>query len=274
MSDSRYFSVMILMPSVVLAMLYLDTRWLALLFGLVVCLAAWEWALMCGFYACVSVASYTVLICILLGWAYYLLDSAGAWFVILGAVFWWTVASFLVIAIHRQRLEMTQSRYYKALMGIIVLIPAWLSLVMLHHQGRDGISLLIFLCVLVWITDISAYFIGRRWGTRKLSPQISPGKSWAGVYGACASTLLYTLIYTLINGMQLVETILFITLCLATAMTSVIGDLTESVMKRAANIKDSGNLIPGHGGVLDRIDGLTAAGPVFVSGLMLTQFMP
>ncbi len=273
-TESRFFSAIILAPLVVLAILYLNTQWLALMLGLFICLAAWEWARMISMRASTSGILYVGLVCILLGLAYYMLESKGSWLVVLGAVFWWIIALFLVIAVQRQMLEMTKSRYYKALMGLFVLIPAWLSMVILHHRGQEGVILLVFLCVLVWIADISAYFAGRKWGKRKLSVRISPGKSWEGVYGAIMATMLYTLIYSIINSMQLIETMLFITLCLVTTMASVLGDLMESLMKRAANVKDSSSLIPGHGGVLDRIDGLTAAGPIFVSGLLLTKLMP
>ena len=187
---SRIFSAIILAPLLVLAILYLNTHWLALMLGLVICIAAWEWARMINMRSSTSGILYVGLVCILLGLAYYLLDSKGAWLVVLGAVFWWIFALFLVIAVQRQMLEMTKSRYYKALMGLFVLIPTWLSMVMLHHRGQQGVILLVFLCVLVWIADISAYFAGRKWGERKLSVRISPGKSWEGVYGAIIATFV------------------------------------------------------------------------------------
>ena len=136
------------------------------------------------------------------------------------------------------------------------------------HYVYGGWTLL-FLFTLVWIVDIGAYFSGRRFGKHQLAPTISPKKTWEGVYGGIAATLIWMLlVYTLVDGWQL-GLAHYLLIGLATVLVSIVGDLFESVLKREAGVKDSGHLLPGHGGVLDRIDSVVAAAPIFVAGLML-----
>jgi len=117
--------------------------------------------------------------------------------------------------------------------------------------------------VLVWGADIGAYFSGRAFGKRKLAPAVSPGKSWEGVYGGLALTLVITIIVGIVRDWTVKEMLLGLIGAAVVVLISVVGDLTESMFKRQAGIKDSSNLLPGHGGVLDRIDSLTAAIPIF-----------
>ena len=129
--------------------------------------------------------------------------------------------------------------------------------------------LLLFLLVLIWIADSGAYFAGSRWGKRKLAPAISPGKSWEGVYGALLGALLCGVLLAWYYQ-DSAGAVWLIPVCILTVIMSVVGDLFESVLKRKMGMKDSGTLLPGHGGVLDRIDSLTAAAPVFMLGLQLS----
>lgn len=145
--------------------------------------------------------------------------------------------------------------------GVLVIVPAWLSLDFLYLKSPQ---LLLFALLIVWIADIGAYFVGKGFGRVKLAPQISPGKTWEGVLGGlCAVMVLAAL------GSQVLEidmTVL-IPFCLAVAMLSIVGDLTVSMFKRNAGLKDSGTLFPGHGGILDRIDSVAAAAPLFALAL-------
>jgi phosphatidate cytidylyltransferase len=124
--------------------------------------------------------------------------------------------------------------------------------------------------VLVWGADIGAYFSGRAFGKRKLAPAVSPGKSWEGVYGGLALTLVITLVVGVVRDWSVKEIFLALLATAIVVFISVVGDLTESMFKRQAGIKDSSNLLPGHGGVLDRIDSLTAAIPIFAVLLWMT----
>jgi len=146
--------------------------------------------------------------------------------------------------------------------------PLWLAaagwLLNLYWVTRDsGAVWLLFVMLLVWTADIGAYFAGRRWGKRKLAPRVSPGKSWEGVYGGLAATMLLALLFALWQPLGVMGGVALIVITAVVTLTSVLGDLFESMLKRYRNIKDSSQLLPGHGGVLDRIDSLTAAIPIF-----------
>ena len=144
------------------------------------------------------------------------------------------------------------------------------SIAELQAWGAADTVLLLFLLILIWSADIGAYFAGHRWGRNKLAPKISPGKTREGAYGALATALLcgLFLIWWLETG--LLEAFLVLLLCLVTMIFSIVGDLSESLMKRRRGMKDSGTLLPGHGGMLDRMDSATAASPVFTLGLSLS----
>lgn len=154
------------------------------------------------------------------------------------------------------------------LMGVLVIVPAWAALSTLHAYGERGPVLTLILLMLVWLADIGAYFAGRQWGKAKLAPAISPGKTRAGVYGGLASSVLFAAIAGALFSHSLKWTLAFMMISLVAAMFSVAGDLLESLMKRQSGIKDSGNIIPGHGGVFDRIDSLVAAAPIFLIGFL------
>lgn len=140
----------------------------------------------------------------------------------------------------------------------------------MHSAFDNGPALVLFALTLSWVADTGAYFAGRQWGDRKLAPSISPKKTWAGVYGALAVTALWSLLLVWLRP-ETVTLPYALILCLLVCAVSVVGDLFESLLKREAGIKDSGNILPGHGGILDRIDSLTAVAPFFVFGLMLLE---
>ena len=136
-------------------------------------------------------------------------------------------------------------------------------------QLEYGSAMLFYLLSLVWIADIGAYFSGKRYGRHKLAPSISPGKTREGVVGGLAGCLLWMLVVYPVSGGWSLVLLPFLVIGLLTSLASVFGDLFESVLKREAGVKDSSKLLPGHGGVLDRIDGVLAATPVFLSGILL-----
>lgn len=152
--------------------------------------------------------------------------------------------------------------------GILTLVPAWTALVYLHQTNH---LLLLALFLLVWLADIGAYFCGRAWGKRKLAPAISPGKTIEGVVGGIVAAAVFSAAVALWIGADVLCGLLWLAVCMVTSLCSVVGDLWESKMKRIAGVKDSGSLLPGHGGVLDRVDSITAAAPVFVAGLYLAS---
>ncbi len=190
------------------------------------------------------------------------------WQALTGSMLWLAIA--LSLSFYRPNGKWSFGLNFVVLLFSLSLL--WIcghSLIYLHHQF--GPWMFLYLLSLVAFADIGAYFGGRRFGKRKLAPAISPGKTWEGVFGGVVINLFWMLVvYQLADGwgMTLLQ---FVILSVATSMISVVGDLFESVLKREAGAKDSGNLLPGHGGVLDRVDGLVPASPVFILGVF--QFL-
>jgi len=145
--------------------------------------------------------------------------------------------------------------------GALVIVPAWLSLDFLYLRTPE---LLLFALLIVWIADIGAYFVGKGFGRVKLAPRISPGKTWEGVLGGLCAVMVLAAMGSKVLEIDITVLIPF---CLAVAMLSIVGDLTVSMFKRSAGVKDSGTLFPGHGGILDRIDSVAAAAPLFALAL-------
>lgn len=269
MLAQRILTAALLIPLVAGGVLYLPTFWMALAFGLVVLLGASEWARLAGIRSPAWRALYLFLMAAVL-WLVSLLLPHPDWTFWLFAV---TAAGWLLgmagLARVRDIGQMPPGpRPLRAAAGLVVLATAWAALVALHGEAADGPGLVLFLLVLIWVADSGAYFAGRRWGRVKLAPAISPGKTREGVYGALAGSVACALALVWLRP-DLGGPVALVPLCLLTCLVSVEGDLFESLLKRQAGVKDSGALLPGHGGVLDRIDSLIAAAPVFVSGLTL-----
>jgi phosphatidate cytidylyltransferase len=208
----------------------------------------------------------------LLGSWWLLRGDSSSWMAVpVLSLFWWVLAIALVLQFPGSASRWSSSAA-QFVIGLIVLIPTWLAVVALHESGEQGPLLVMYLLSLIWVADSGAYFSGRAWGKRKLAPAVSPGKSWEGVGGGALLSLAYAVGAAQVLGLPGNQWPLFVVLSLVTVLFSVLGDLTESMFKRHAGIKDSGTLLPGHGGVLDRIDSVTAAAPVFVVGFWLGGF--
>jgi phosphatidate cytidylyltransferase len=269
MLKQRVITALILAPLAIAAVLLMPTDYLALLLALMVAVGAREWAVLSGIGSLSGQLLYSLaMLLTLLGIRYFLPDTAYLWLVGL-SVAWWLVALFRLSRFQGGKAAVEGLEPLRAVEGFAVLLPAWLSLVLLHQRAEDGPQLLLFLMILIWSADVGAYFAGHRWGHKKLAPQVSPGKTREGVYGAMGSALLCGLFLVWWRETQWDQAPLIVLLCLITMFFSVVGDLFESLLKRRRGLKDSATLLPGHGGMLDRIDSLTAAAPVFVLGLSL-----
>ncbi|MDV9032746.1 phosphatidate cytidylyltransferase [Pseudomonas sp. RAC1] len=259
MLKQRIITALILLPVALGGFFLLGGADFALFIGFVVTVGAWEWARLAGLTAQPLRLAYATVVAGAL-MLLYLMPDLAPW--VLGAsVIWWGLATWLVLTYPRSS-ELWGSAACRLLIGLLVLLPAWQGLVLLKHWPL-GNGLILSVMVLVWAADIGAYFSGRAFGKRKLAPQVSPGKSWEGVYGGMAVSLLITLVVGLVRDWGIGQILLGLVGALIVVMSSVVGDLTESMFKRREGIKDSSNLLPGHGGVLDRIDSLTAAIPMF-----------
>jgi phosphatidate cytidylyltransferase len=154
--------------------------------------------------------------------------------------------------------------------GIVVLIPSWTGLVWLYAQLR-GLHLTLLFFITVALMDSAAYIGGRRWGKTRLASRVSPGKTREGFYAGMVGALIPVVVFVVYERLSLLTSVCLVLLCLVCAGFSVVGDLFVSMFKRHANVKDSGKLLPGHGGVLDRVDGITAATPVFAAGIWMLE---
>lgn len=245
----------------VAAVMMLPSKTLAAVLLAIVLVGAWEWARLAGLKSIPARVGYTLLVAVLAGFGWWMRQRGLQLpFVALGVV-WWV---FALVALASYQPGGNASRIGMIVAGLPVLAPSWLALVDLHAIRP---SLLLYLFVLIWLADSAAYFTGKRFGKTRLAPALSPGKSREGVLGALVATLLLGLAGAQWFEAGLVAGAYFVLLSLLTALVSVEGDLFESLLKRRAGVKDSGRILPGHGGVLDRIDSLTAAAPVFWLGL-------
>ncbi len=241
--------------------------------GAIVMLGAWEWAALAGISAAPARSGYVAGM-LVLGVA--LLGTADATLVTrlaTGAVIFWAWALSLVVATERGRFSLQRWPRFRYLCGVLVLLPPWLSLSVLH-AGPQGAMQVLFLLFLVWGADIAAYFAGRAWGRRRLSPAVSPGKTWEGVWAGLLAGGMLGVIFGMAQNLPVPGMVRFALLAGITVAASIVGDLFESMVKRSANVKDSGTLLPGHGGVLDRIDSVTAAAPIYLAGLHFAGLQP
>jgi phosphatidate cytidylyltransferase len=254
--------------AVVLAALFLPTllwlpAWVTVaVITLLVLAGAWEWSAFVRFGARSRRLAYVLVVALLLWAAWrYSADPVGRERLLVGAVLWWFAALGWIVFAPRH-----VSSWSAAVAGILALVPSWLALARLRTSPPHGAEWVLFALLLVWVADIGAFFFGRRFGRIRLAPEVSPGKTWEGVLGGIAVSALVAVAGSLWFHVSLVA---FLPLCLAAVGFSVVGDLTESLLKRFAGVKDSGSVFPGHGGVMDRIDSITGAAPVLLLGLTL-----
>jgi phosphatidate cytidylyltransferase len=234
---------------------------------IVVLMGAWEWSAFLKWSDPRARAGFVALIAVLLPVAWFATRTAAGLEALLGlALLWWLVAlTWIVVAPRRV------SAWSAALAGLLSLVPAWLALTRLRLDTRHGAQWVLFALVLVWMADIGAYFCGRRFGRRRLAPAVSPGKTWEGALGGLVASGIVAVVGAAWFRLPLEQ---FLVLCLAAVAFSIVGDLTESLLKRFAGMKDSGTLFPGHGGVMDRIDSVTGAVPVLLLGLTFLGVLP
>ena len=282
MLKSRIITALILVPIVIAALFLLPPVGFAIVTLVICMLAAWEWGQLAGFTSN-SQRIWGAVICGLVLAAMLLslpefnrsvhlpLIAGSLW----ASVVWWIVALFLVLFYPKSAGWWKHSRVLKIVFGAATIIPFFWGMIALRQHGYDanhyqGAWWLLYVMFLVWGADSGAYMFGKLFGKNKLAPKVSPGKTWEGFIGGLITSALISWGFGLYAPLAVVPATLLVCSIVA-ALVSVLGDLTESMFKREAGIKDSGHLIPGHGGILDRIDSLTAAVPVFAC-LMLLVF--
>ncbi|MCR9104997.1 MAG: phosphatidate cytidylyltransferase [Gammaproteobacteria bacterium] len=257
------------------ALAFLPLVGLAVLFAVLVSLGAWEWSRLAGLDAPVLRALYVGVTAACCAALFVVCELAGQPArdevqPFLGfAGFWWSFA-LLWIKGYPSSAVFWRTRVMRGLMGLLILVPAWLAAVYLLSFPRGG-GLLLVMVLIVVAADVGAYFTGKAFGKHQLAAAVSPKKTWEGFWGGAAACSTLAVLFWIMLPNQIAHLSLgaIVAVTLATSMASVVGDLTVSMVKRQSGVKDSGTLLPGHGGILDRLDSLCAAAPVFVLGLLL-----
>lgn len=258
----RVLTAAVLVAVLLAVLLWLPARATVGALTIVVLAGAWEWSAFLRLTQTWHRALYVAAVAATLPIVWFFTrDEDGLKLVLQIAVIWWVVALGWVVFAPR-----LVSSWAAGIAGVLALVPAWLALSRLRLDFPDGAEWVLFALVLVQVADIGAFFVGRRFGRRRLAPNVSPGKTWEGVIGGVVASAIVAVIGGAYFGAPL---LLFLPLCFAAVAFSIVGDLTESLLKRFAGLKDSGRLFPGHGGVMDRIDSVTGAAPVLFLGLLL-----
>lgn len=268
---SRVLTALILFPLAVYGILFLENDAFALVVGIIMLLGAYEWAGFAQFPSRLAKLAFVVIVATSI-YSLWLMNFAISSDVMnTTAGIFWLFCLLLVLAYPGSSVLWKDKTLVIAIIGIVLLTLTWYSLISIHAipemdfaQVRiSGPYLVLSVMMLVWIADTGAYFSGKRFGKNKLAPKVSPGKSREGVYGGVLLALMAALIFTFWHQGEMDDYQRIIIITIITVVFSVVGDLMESMFKRQAGIKDSGNILPGHGGIMDRIDSVTAAGPVF-----------
>lgn len=288
----RVITAIVLAALIGLAVFLLPADYFSLVLALITLLGAWEWTKLIGMDSALQRSLFFLaLIVPMLGihfWTQFLqlvffgleklnlglpdvrsYSGALEWLVIPPILFW-ILAMVLIRKLPSSLLKLEMKLRNEALIGWFVLLAAWMFLSRL--RALYGTELAMYLLVLIWAADIAAYFTGKKWGKTQLAPEISPGKTLEGVYGALIAAVLCGIVLDLIFKVYNSAFIIaadFVFLSVITVLISIYGDLFFSLVKRRRGVKDSGSILPGHGGILDRIDSLIAAIPVFYGGVYL-----
>ncbi len=277
----RVITAVILLVALIAATTQLSSFYFAFFVAAVILVAAWEWAGLVSSDREIAKLPYLASIAAMLLGSFFLLgispeaegiDGLRASFVLmLGLLFW--LLSLFFLAGYPENSKHWNDESKIALMGVLVLMPTFVGIVVLKYLMPSG-YLVLALVILVAAVDIGAYFVGVNFGSRKLAAKLSPKKSWEGVWGGTVVCLLVAalfiwLMHNNLQALSLMQVSSLLILSVGVTFFSVVGDLIESMLKRNCGVKDSGTILPGHGGVLDRVDGLVAATPLFVLTMML-----
>lgn len=294
MLKQRILSALVMIPLAIAGLFLLSPTAFAIAIIVICMLAAWEWAQFVGMTKQSQRIALALIMGIVLLWLFRstenpvyptlaavnqphrLIDTPAVQISLLLSLGWWLAATGLVLTYPKSASIWGRSIVLRLFFGALTIIPFFFGMITLREYGASlpgrhmGAWCLLYVMFLVWGADSGAYAFGRMFGKHKLAPKVSPGKTWEGVIGGLFTAALLSLIFSYFIKLPVPLTTLLICSVIA-VVASVLGDLTESMFKRESGIKDSSNLIPGHGGVLDRLDSLTAAIPVF-TGLLLLVF--
>lgn len=263
MLKQRLITGFVLFFAALLLIFWVPPLSFSIVVGLIVLGAGWEWLNLCQVTQRLHKIAYLLLLMLGIG----AINFIPLLPLLAVVVFFWIVGLFLVYSYPRSS-RLIENKILKLMIGFIVLLPTWVAVVTIK-ASVNGAWTLLFMFALIWSADIGAYFSGRWWGKHKLMPAVSPGKTWEGFIGGLLLSLLVAEIGMSSMQVEFENWWMMLLLVFFLNIFSVTGDLFESMLKRQVGLKDSGHLLPGHGGLLDRIDSLTAAAPIFLFGLLL-----
>ncbi len=280
----RILTALVLAAVAISAIFLLPILYFYLFIAVIVLIAAWEWTNLVEINKVSGKLGFLLLLIVpMLGVTFWtqlleltsqvfewpeIKEYSGAleWLVI-GPVVFWVMMMILIRKVPEGLLAIELKTSFKVFIGWFVLLSAWMFLTKLRaYYGADAVM---YFLALIWIADIAAYFTGKKFGKDKLAPAISPGKTVQGMYGAIISAMLCAVVLALYYGYPMMIATDFGMLSILTVLVSIYGDLFFSLMKRKSGVKDSGSILPGHGGVLDRIDSVIAAAPFYYAGVIL-----
>ncbi|MCO4799389.1 MAG: phosphatidate cytidylyltransferase [Colwelliaceae bacterium] len=279
MLKQRIITALILAPLAIAAIFYMSLENFSIFIMTVMAIGAWEWGPLMGFENKRRRIAFVITTTILIGAIWYYFPLTSLWsnqaqlqlaiqYILWIAVAWWVVSAALTFLYPRYSSFWASHRSIRGVFGWLTLVPTWLAFVVLraNEYGDDpyhGAQLIMFLFLMVWSADVGAYFVGKAIGKHKLMPNVSPGKTMEGFIGGVIFACALVALAGVNLGWDQQQFILVIGITAVITTISVLGDLNESMFKRQAGIKDSGSILPGHGGILDRIDSLTATAPIF-----------
>lgn len=267
----RTVTALVLAPLAVALILLAPTALFAIVVAAAFLFAVYEWTRLLGVR---SEAARGVIVAVhaaLFAAAWLGRGTALTWILVALGVAWWPLAALWLRNFSFAAAPTRENTSLKLVAGMFIVVPAWTAAVTMHGAGEHGPAWVLFGLLLIWVADSGAYLAGSRWGQgrAKLAPRVSPGKTWVGVYGALASSAVVGAVGAWLLGVRGFALVGVFVLAMLTVVASIVGDLFESLIKRHANMKDSGNLFPGHGGMFDRLDSVFAALPVWAGGLAL-----
>ena len=279
MLKQRILTALVLAPSIIAAIFYLPIEYFAYLMLFIMAIGAWEWGPFMGLTTKIKRAVFTLTNIVLIGLLWFLIPLNSMWsstgelneiavWVLWASAGWWVLSALLTGVYPKLNNHWAKSTVVRALFGYLTLLPTWVAFVALRTNDYIqspllGAQLIMFLFLMVWSADIGAYFVGKSIGKHKLLPKVSPGKTIEGALGGTITACIFMATAGVILGWHQQQLLTVLAVTAVITIISVLGDLSESMFKRQAGIKDSGSILPGHGGILDRIDSLTATAPIY-----------
>ena len=259
MLRKRVLTALVIAPIAIAGVFLLPQIEFAIFVGAILSIGAWEWGHLAGLKG-PNRLIYATSVAAALPMTYF----ASPMVILILGLTWW-MAAFVLVVGYPKLTGLWASKSIRCVIGIFILVPAWKAMLSLK-ASPDSNHLILLLFFLIWGADIGAYFLGKAFGTRKMAPQVSPGKSWVGFFGGLITAFLIGFLMLLLVEKSYIYTsqgLFFLIGCVFVTIVSVLGDLAVSMFKRNVGVKDSSDLLPGHGGFLDRIDSLLSASPLY-----------